>query len=52
MRLLKKEISGSPALGFTNKDAYDALTTDKRKNLDGTDTNTLMEKLNQKKSED
>jgi len=52
MRLLKKEVGGSPALGFTNKDAYNALAADKRKHLDGTDTNTLMGKLNQRKSED
>ena len=36
MRMLKKEVGGSLALGFTNKDAYNALTSDKRKNLDGT----------------
>jgi len=52
MRLLKKEVGGSPTLSFTNKDAYNALAADKRKHLDGTDTNTLMGKLNQRKSED
>ena len=52
MRMLKKEVGGSPALGFTNKDAYNALASDKRKNLDGTDSHTLMGKLNQWNGED
>ena len=51
-RLLKKKVGGSPALGLTTKDAYNALVVDKRKHLNGTDTNTLMGKLNQRKSHD
>jgi len=45
---LKKEVAGSRAVGFTNKDAYNALTVDNKKHLDGTDTNILMEKRNQR----
>ena len=52
MRMLKKEVGSSPALGFTNKDAYNALASDKRKNLDGTHGNPLMGKLNQRKVDD
>jgi len=50
MRMLKKEVGDSPALGFTNKDVYNALAVDKRNHLDGTDSNTLMGKLNRRKS--
>ena len=49
MRMLKKEVGGSLALRFTNKDVYNALPTYKRKNLGNTDSNTLIGKLNQRK---
>jgi len=52
MKMLKKEIGGSPARGLTNKDAYNVLISDKRKNIDGIDSNTLMGKLNQRKVDD
>jgi len=52
MRLLNKEVGGSPTHAFANKDAYNALAANKRKHLDGTDTISLMGKLNQRKSED
>ena len=52
MRMLNKEVGGSLALGFANKDAYNALASDKRKNINGTDGNTLMGKLNQRKVDD
>ena len=52
MQLLNKGVGVSPALGFTNKDSYNALAADNRKHLDDTDTNTLNGKLNQRKGED
>ena len=52
IRMLKKEGGGSLPLGFTKKDAYNPLASNKRKNLDGTDSNTLMGRLNQRKNGD
>ena len=42
MRMLKKEVASSPAFGLTNKDAYNVLAANGRKNLGGADGNTLI----------
>ncbi|XP_031105255.1 protein FAR1-RELATED SEQUENCE 5-like [Ipomoea triloba] len=41
---------GSPLIGFTSRDAYNSLCTDVLNNLDGTDSNTLIEIFRQRQS--
>jgi len=52
IRTRKEEVEMPPVLEFTNKDAYNALIVDKTKNLYSNDGNTLMENLNERKTED
>ncbi|XP_031121402.1 uncharacterized protein LOC116024582 [Ipomoea triloba] len=50
LRFLKTQSGGSPLVGFTSRDAYNSLCTDVLNNLDGTDSNTLIEIFRQRQS--
>ncbi|CAH9085805.1 unnamed protein product [Cuscuta epithymum] len=41
-RMLQKQAGGVSALGFTKRDAYNVLETERSKTVDGTDSNTLI----------
>ncbi|XP_056698331.1 protein FAR1-RELATED SEQUENCE 5-like [Spinacia oleracea] len=42
LRAMRKEVGGEAHLGFTISDAYDAVTAEKKKILDGCDSNQLI----------
>uniref|UniRef100_A0A803N2K2 Uncharacterized protein n=1 Tax=Chenopodium quinoa TaxID=63459 RepID=A0A803N2K2_CHEQI len=42
LRVLKKEVGGSPNLSFTASDAYNALSSEKAAQIEGCDSNQLM----------
>ncbi|XP_021772600.1 uncharacterized protein LOC110736633 [Chenopodium quinoa] len=42
LRAMKKDIGGSPNLGFTGPDAYNALSAEKRSLVDGCDSHQLI----------
>ena len=42
LRAMKKDVGGSPNLGFTAPDAYNALSAEKRALLDGCDSHQLI----------
>ncbi|XP_031108391.1 protein FAR1-RELATED SEQUENCE 5-like [Ipomoea triloba] len=50
LRFLKTQSGGSPLVGFTSRDAYNSLCTDVLNNLNGTDSNTLIEIFRQRQS--
>ncbi len=43
LRVLKKQAGGSPFIGFTSRNAYNSLASLKAKELDGGDSNALIE---------
>ncbi|XP_019179493.1 PREDICTED: protein FAR1-RELATED SEQUENCE 5-like [Ipomoea nil] len=43
VRFLTQQSGGSPFVGFTNPDAFNSLSYDSLKSLDGTDSNSLIE---------
>ncbi|XP_019151011.1 PREDICTED: protein FAR1-RELATED SEQUENCE 5-like [Ipomoea nil] len=43
IRFLKRQSGGSPFVGFTPRDAYNMISSDSAKHLDGTDSNSLIE---------
>ncbi|XP_019166940.1 PREDICTED: protein FAR1-RELATED SEQUENCE 5-like [Ipomoea nil] len=50
MRFLKRQSGGSPLVGFTNRDAYNLMTSESLKCLDGTDSNSLIEIFKRRQS--
>ncbi|KAL2900779.1 Protein FAR1-RELATED SEQUENCE 1, partial [Bienertia sinuspersici] len=42
IRVMRKEAGGSPMVGFTQRDAYNALAAEKQKQLDGCDCKQLI----------
>ncbi|XP_021759663.1 protein FAR1-RELATED SEQUENCE 5-like [Chenopodium quinoa] len=50
--LLSKEVGGSPNLGCTRKDIYNALTTEKANRLDGSDCNQLIKYFAQRQAKE
>ncbi|XP_057248968.1 protein FAR1-RELATED SEQUENCE 5-like [Beta vulgaris subsp. vulgaris] len=47
VRVLRKQAGGSANLGFANRDAYDAVDTQRKKELDGCDSNQLIKNFTQ-----
>ncbi|XP_057248318.1 protein FAR1-RELATED SEQUENCE 5-like [Beta vulgaris subsp. vulgaris] len=50
VRVLRKEAGGSANLGFVNRDAYDAVATQRKKELDGCDSNQLIKNFTQRQA--
>uniref|UniRef100_A0A803MDK5 FAR1 domain-containing protein n=1 Tax=Chenopodium quinoa TaxID=63459 RepID=A0A803MDK5_CHEQI len=52
LSLLSKEVGGSPNLGCTRKDIYNALNTEKANRLDGSDCNQLIKYFAQRQAKE
>ncbi|XP_010696071.1 protein FAR1-RELATED SEQUENCE 5-like [Beta vulgaris subsp. vulgaris] len=50
VRVLTKEAGGSANLGFVNRDAYDVVATQRKKELDGCDSNQLIKNFTQRQA--
>ncbi|XP_057248288.1 protein FAR1-RELATED SEQUENCE 5-like [Beta vulgaris subsp. vulgaris] len=50
VRVLRKEAGGSANLGFGHRDAYDAVAAQRKKELDGCDSNQLIKNFSQRQA--
>ncbi|XP_048500305.2 uncharacterized protein LOC125497444 [Beta vulgaris subsp. vulgaris] len=50
VRVLRKEAGGSANLGLAHRDAYDAVAAQRKKELDGCDSNQLIKNFSQRQA--